>query len=291
MVEGRVVYVHDDRIPFKEMVKGSYFGECDIIFQRKRLHTARALTDAHTLSLSKQIFESLVCTEYPEVYEEMRKIAKERDRRFLEAEQVMLKYIEERGNDIETIFDDSDTEGLPKKRRLRRLYRRSGKIDASEAELGNRSDVFASSVISASQDGEESKHGYRPQYEEEKKKDSDKNLQGSTALDMISPSKNTTKISRTNLGFSDETKKNKCDSTKNIANERPILAELEKDENDPFLGNDYTGKLSYIRENLRENSIKQKEFEEKLDKVMNQLDEMMKKNIPKDEDTKNINFV
>eukprot|EP01022_Parablepharisma_sp_SALTPOND_P031209 TRINITY_DN7893_c3_g1_i1.p3 TRINITY_DN7893_c3_g1~~TRINITY_DN7893_c3_g1_i1.p3 ORF type:complete len:518 (+),score=53.26 TRINITY_DN7893_c3_g1_i1:1381-2934(+) len=156
LIEGKIVYVYNDRIPFKEMVKGSYFGEGDILFQRKRMHTARALVDSHTLTLSKQVFESLVVPEYPEVIEEMRKVARERDRRFFEAEQLMRKYVSEKAADIETIFDDSDNEGRKRRRRPRRIFPKRNKDDQSEfyerSEIGSKSDAYSKSEANFSLD-------------------------------------------------------------------------------------------------------------------------------------------
>ena len=83
----------DDDIPFKEFFKGTYFGECDILFQRKRKYTAKTLIASHILSLSKQNFESFVVPEYPEIVESLHKTAIDRDIDFKRAKRIMKKYI------------------------------------------------------------------------------------------------------------------------------------------------------------------------------------------------------
>ena len=117
--------------PFKEMFKGSYFGEGDIILQRRRRYTVRALVDSQILTLSKQAFESLVEPEYPEVVEEMRKIAGERDQRFDMAKTCMKKFLAEGGRNIHTIFYDSDKEGFLKLRTI--LAKRKGRVISNDA--------------------------------------------------------------------------------------------------------------------------------------------------------------
>ncbi len=147
LIEGKIVFIYDDRIPFKEMVKGSYFGEGDILFQRKRLQTAHALVDSHALTLSKQMFESLVVPEYPEIVEEMRKVARERDKRFAEAERQMRKYVGAHCPNVKTIFDDSENEGKRKHHAMRRGLNRDGsKINPGDdrSEVGSRSEAGSS---------------------------------------------------------------------------------------------------------------------------------------------------
>ena len=125
------MFVIKHAIPFKEMFKGSYFGEGDIIFQRRRRYTVRALVDSQILTLSKQAFESLVEPEYPEVVEEMRKIAGERDQRFDMAKTCMKKFLAEGGRNIHTIFYDSDKEGFLKLRTI--LSKRKGRVVSNDA--------------------------------------------------------------------------------------------------------------------------------------------------------------
>ncbi len=93
LTEGRVVFITDDDIPYKEMVRGSYFGDGDILFKRKRSTTAKASVESHMLTLSKQAFEAIVVPEYPELVVIMKKVARERDSRFEQAENRMLNYM------------------------------------------------------------------------------------------------------------------------------------------------------------------------------------------------------
>ena len=57
ITSGRVYFVNDDYIPFKIMIKGSYFGEIEIVSEVKtvRSFTAIASEKTDTLTLSKQV--------------------------------------------------------------------------------------------------------------------------------------------------------------------------------------------------------------------------------------------
>ena len=125
LLEGKVVFVLKDRIAFKAMLKGTYFGEADILAQRRRQYTVRALVDSHILTLSKQIFETLVMPEYPEIIEEMRKVANERDQRFADSKKLMKNFLKKKMVNLSTIFDNND-EGMRIKRILSKMrYDRS----------------------------------------------------------------------------------------------------------------------------------------------------------------------
>ncbi len=64
--------MNDDYVPFRTMVKGSYFGEIDIILKQKRSHTVITGEICDTLTLSKQIYENIIIKEYPEIHEEIK---------------------------------------------------------------------------------------------------------------------------------------------------------------------------------------------------------------------------
>jgi CRP-like cAMP-binding protein len=55
-------------IAYKDMLKGAYFGEIEIIFKRVRSSTVSSRIESHFLTLSKQIFDSLIREEYPEIF-------------------------------------------------------------------------------------------------------------------------------------------------------------------------------------------------------------------------------
>ena len=57
ITQGRVYFVNEEYIPFKIMIKGSYFGELEIVSDTKTVRgfTAIAAEKTDTLSLSKQV--------------------------------------------------------------------------------------------------------------------------------------------------------------------------------------------------------------------------------------------
>jgi CRP-like cAMP-binding protein len=80
--------VNEYFIPFRSIVKGSYFGEIDIIDKQKRYYTAITAEMAEFLVLSKQIYENLIVKEYPEINSELRYVAKLRKIRFAESDRL-----------------------------------------------------------------------------------------------------------------------------------------------------------------------------------------------------------
>eukprot|EP01022_Parablepharisma_sp_SALTPOND_P005741 TRINITY_DN1234_c0_g1_i2.p1 TRINITY_DN1234_c0_g1~~TRINITY_DN1234_c0_g1_i2.p1 ORF type:complete len:658 (-),score=52.87 TRINITY_DN1234_c0_g1_i2:4098-6071(-) len=90
------------------MVRGSYFGEDDVIFKRKRTKTVRAVVDSHLLTLSKNSFENVIVAEYPELVDRMKSIAQERDNRCQTARQRTKKYLQENADNVQSIFDDPE---------------------------------------------------------------------------------------------------------------------------------------------------------------------------------------
>jgi CRP-like cAMP-binding protein len=91
ITKGRVsFYLQRKGLAFKDMIEGGYFGDMDIIFQRKRRYTMISTVDSDFLIMTKQILEDIIVKEYPEVYEEMQLVALERDRRVKAAKQIAL---------------------------------------------------------------------------------------------------------------------------------------------------------------------------------------------------------
>jgi len=61
------------------MVKGSYFGEEDIILDRKRKYNSICETDCEFYYLSLENFKNVVINEFPHIGHELIIIAEERD--------------------------------------------------------------------------------------------------------------------------------------------------------------------------------------------------------------------
>ncbi len=87
--EGRVEFVNTDYISFKTMLRGSYFGEIEIIFKQKRSNTVVSSASCEILSLAKQIYENLIMKEYPQINEELKFVAKNR----LERNLIAIKHL------------------------------------------------------------------------------------------------------------------------------------------------------------------------------------------------------
>lgn len=63
------------------MIEGGYFGDIEILDRGARLFTVIATEESHFLTLSKQTLEEVIEREYPEVHDEMKDVAKEREKR------------------------------------------------------------------------------------------------------------------------------------------------------------------------------------------------------------------
>lgn len=71
------------------MIIGSYFGEIEIIFKIKRCHTTVAAEPSELLTLSKQIYESIIVKDFFEIHEEIKFIAGVRHEKNMEAEKFL----------------------------------------------------------------------------------------------------------------------------------------------------------------------------------------------------------
>ena len=65
---------------YKVMFDGSYFGEVDILFRRRRSCTTKAQSPSDCYFLSKVDFEKIVKNEYPEVYKYLKDLSKEKEK-------------------------------------------------------------------------------------------------------------------------------------------------------------------------------------------------------------------
>ena len=71
------------KLLFKIMTNGSYFGEVDIIFRRKRMHDLITATDCEFYILSRTEFENIVMNEYPHIFISLRQLAFNREEKDL----------------------------------------------------------------------------------------------------------------------------------------------------------------------------------------------------------------
>jgi CRP-like cAMP-binding protein len=73
------------------MVKGTYFGEIDIIEKQRRGYTVIATEICDTVTLTKQIYENVIVKEYPEIDAELRYTSILRISKLKEAEMGLIK--------------------------------------------------------------------------------------------------------------------------------------------------------------------------------------------------------
>lgn len=93
-------------MPFKSIIVGSYFGEVEIIYKLRRLHTTVAAEETDLLTISKQVYEAIIITNYPEIYEEMKYIAKVRIQKNREAEHFLKATMNSRSISRLQIYKD-----------------------------------------------------------------------------------------------------------------------------------------------------------------------------------------
>ena len=75
--KGKISFCLKDHmnIGYLDMIVGSYFGEIEVIRCIPRLFSVKAAVKTDFLTLSKQIFETYVVEDFPDIYEEMEKVA------------------------------------------------------------------------------------------------------------------------------------------------------------------------------------------------------------------------
>ncbi len=76
--------VYFEFMPYKDIGKGGYFGEIEIIKRCVRLFTSQATENTELLTLSKNIFEEYIKQDYPEVYIDMVNKAEKRLKKIYE---------------------------------------------------------------------------------------------------------------------------------------------------------------------------------------------------------------
>lgn len=80
IVKGRTNFVMEiGECVFKTWPQGSYFGEIEIIFQKKRLCTAKAAYDCDLFTLNKKFYQTIIFNDYPDIDKHLREVAKERE--------------------------------------------------------------------------------------------------------------------------------------------------------------------------------------------------------------------
>jgi CRP-like cAMP-binding protein len=84
IVTGRVNFLMDiGECVFKSWPKGAYFGEIEIIFDKRRICSARASAgiDCDLFILNKKHYQTLINHNYPEIDKQLRDLALERENR------------------------------------------------------------------------------------------------------------------------------------------------------------------------------------------------------------------
>ena len=63
------------------MVNGSYFGEIEIIFDKKRAYSAYCESDCELYTISRIDFEEIITEEFPTIKDKLKEKALEREKR------------------------------------------------------------------------------------------------------------------------------------------------------------------------------------------------------------------
>lgn len=86
LCEGRINFLMEiGECVFKSWPRGSYFGEIEIIFDSRRICSAKAApgTDCDMFTLNKKYYQTLIFNDYPEIAEELKLCARERELRII----------------------------------------------------------------------------------------------------------------------------------------------------------------------------------------------------------------
>lgn len=79
ILNGRVNFLLDaSACIFKSWPQGSYFGEIEIIFQKKRICTVQAEEECDLFTLNKKFYHTKIFNDYPEIEKQLRELAIER---------------------------------------------------------------------------------------------------------------------------------------------------------------------------------------------------------------------
>lgn len=116
LVEGRVTYIYGhQRLSFKDIIKGSYFGEIEIIQQIPREFSAVTLQNSDLLIMKKDDFNYMM-NQYPFIAAEIREIAMERKKRNTNAKGEIIDVLEI--VEVRKISTYEDLAGTPYKAKI-----------------------------------------------------------------------------------------------------------------------------------------------------------------------------
>ena len=115
ILRGRITFVIGrEVVVFKRMLEGAYFGDVEVILRSKRLCTCCMEYDGELLVMPKPMLK-FVAIEFPEVFQEMEKLARERKQKIMEGmqevEETLSKLQEETDCKNEKLRGDIETQG------------------------------------------------------------------------------------------------------------------------------------------------------------------------------------
>eukprot|EP00352_Strombidinopsis_acuminata_P000722 CAMPEP_0176345336 /NCGR_PEP_ID=MMETSP0126-20121128/5378_1 /TAXON_ID=141414 ORGANISM="Strombidinopsis acuminatum, Strain SPMC142" /NCGR_SAMPLE_ID=MMETSP0126 /ASSEMBLY_ACC=CAM_ASM_000229 /LENGTH=88 /DNA_ID=CAMNT_0017692255 /DNA_START=593 /DNA_END=859 /DNA_ORIENTATION=+ len=79
--------------------QGSYFGEIEILFGRKRICSAAAAENCDLFTLSKKKYLTKIKIDYPDIHENLKEIALERYKRILVSHKQAQKVLSHLGGE------------------------------------------------------------------------------------------------------------------------------------------------------------------------------------------------
>ena len=125
-------FVSSDKLLFKIMTNGSYFGEVDIILRRKRVYYLVTASDCDLYILSRTEFENIVMNEYPHIFQEMKMLALKREEKDLSMIEASLRSARN-DNNMRDWMQSMDTETIMKN--VKKMFNESVSTEVDDHEV------------------------------------------------------------------------------------------------------------------------------------------------------------
>ena len=125
-------FVSSDKLLFKIMTNGSYFGEVDIILRRKRVYYLVTASDCDLYILSRTEFENIVMNEYPHIFQEMKMLALKREEKDLSMIEASLRSARH-DNNMRDWMQSMDNETIMKN--IKKMFNESVSTEVDDHEV------------------------------------------------------------------------------------------------------------------------------------------------------------
>ena len=125
-------FASSDKLLFKIMTNGSYFGEVDIILRRKRVYYLVTASDCDLYILSRTEFENIVMNEYPHIFQEMKMLALKREEKDLSMIEASLRSARH-DNNMRDWMQSMDNETIMKN--IKKMFNESVSTEVDDHEV------------------------------------------------------------------------------------------------------------------------------------------------------------